>query len=171
MTVNVTILNVIIHHINSVYQRTSKHVRGMIKRFSTPCTSSYQGMKFDLFNLVSLQGNALNPSLIELSYPFKIEGLFLVPQILVYCLYDAFIASILCTTNLGFQFWEQIIGRRSHITRIWGVRKDFKSTFSRSSHGNLWHVGSGVILQEQSTTSFPHLFLAVFWCSRLNSPA
>ena len=33
-----------------------------------------------LFNITSLQGNALSPSLFELSYPFKIEGFFLVPQ-------------------------------------------------------------------------------------------
>ena len=38
--------------------------------------------------------------------------------------------------------------------------KDFKSTFSRSSHGNLWRVGRGVVLQEQNTVSFfPRLFL------------
>ena len=30
------------------------------------------------------------------------------PHVLVYCLYDAFTASILCTTKIGFQFWEQI---------------------------------------------------------------
>ena len=63
--------------------------------------------------IFSLQGNALSPSLFQLSYPFKIEGIFLVPQVLVYCLYDAFIASILCTTKLGFQFWKQIEVRRS----------------------------------------------------------
>ena len=33
------------------------------------------------------------------SYPFKIEGLFLVPQALDYCLYDVIMASILCTMN------------------------------------------------------------------------
>ena len=54
----------------------------------------------------------LSPSLFELSNPFKIEGLFLVPQVLVYCLNDAFIASILCTTKMGFQFWEHIEVRR-----------------------------------------------------------
>ena len=136
----------------------------MIKRLSTPCTSGYQGMKIWplLFNIISLQGNALSPSLFELSYPFKIEGIFLVPQLLVYCLYDAFIASIVCTTKIEFQFWEQMEVRRSHFRRIWGMRKDFKSTFSRSRHGNLWHVGSGVILQEQTIKSqFPRLFLAI----------
>ena len=52
-----------------------------------------------LYNL-----NALNTSLFELSYPFKLEGLFLVPQVLVCCPYDAFIASILCTKKMGFSF-------------------------------------------------------------------
>ena len=32
----------------------------------------------------------------------------MVLQVLVYCLYDAFIASILCTRKMGYQFWEQI---------------------------------------------------------------
>ena len=59
------------------------------------------------------------------------------PQILGYCLYAAFIASLLCTTKMGFQFWEQIEVRRSHIRGVWGTRKDIKSTFSRSSHDNL----------------------------------
>ena len=51
-----------------------------------------------LFNTISLQGNALSPSLFELSYPFKIEGIFLLPQVLVY--------------------------RRNHIMRILGMRTD-----------------------------------------------
>ena len=80
----------------------------------------------------NLEGNVLSPSLFELSYPFKIEGLSVVPQVLIYWLYDAFIASI-----LGLQFWEPIEVRRSHVMGIWGMRKDFNSTFSRSSHGNL----------------------------------
>ena len=80
----------------------------------------------------NLEGNVLSPSLFELSYPFKIEGLFVVPQVLIYWLYDAFIASI-----LGLQFWESIEVRSSHVLGIWGMRKDFNSTFSRSSHGNL----------------------------------
>ena len=52
-------------------------------------------------NIISLQGNALSPSFFKLSYPFKIEDLFLVPQVLVYCLYDAFIASILLINSHG----------------------------------------------------------------------
>ena len=95
-------------------------VRGMIKNFFAPCTSN-------------LQGNALSPSLFEISYPFKIGGLLLVPQVLVYCFYDAFTASILCTTKLVFQFWEQKVSYQEKR----GMRKDFKSTFSRSSHFNL----------------------------------
>ena len=86
-----------------------------------------------LFNIISLQCNALSPSQFKLSDPFNIEGLFLVPQILVYCLYDAFIAHDDCISVFGTD--------RSHIRRIWGMRKDFESAFSRSSHGNLWLVG------------------------------
>ena len=64
--------------------------------------------------------------MLELCYPFKIEGLWLVHQVLVCCLYDALIASILWTTKMGFQFWEQKEVRKSHIRRIWGMRKDFQ---------------------------------------------
>ena len=128
---------------------------GMIKKFLAPCTLGYQGMKIWplLLNIISLQGNALSPFLFELSYLFKIEGLFLVLPLLVYCIYGAFIASILCITKMVFQFWEQIEARRSHISRICGMRKDFKSIFSRSSHGSLWRVDRGVVLQEQNVAS------------------
>ena len=37
-----------------------------------------------LFNIISLQGNALSPSLFQLSLTFKIAGLFLNCQVLVY---------------------------------------------------------------------------------------
>ena len=52
-----------------------------------------------------LQGN--KNLTITLKSTFKIEGLSC-PQALVYWLYDALIAFILCTTKMGFQFWEQI---------------------------------------------------------------
>ena len=32
-----------------------------------------------LFNIIYIQDNAQSPSLVELFYPFKMEGLFLVP--------------------------------------------------------------------------------------------
>ena len=51
----------------------------------------------------------------------------------------------------GFQFLERKEVRRSHIRRIWEMRKDFISSFSRSSHGNLWCVGRSIVLQEQNT--------------------
>ena len=69
------------------------------------------------YNLSSRQCTVL--TLFEFSYPFII-GPFLVPQVLVYCLYDAFIASILCTTKMEFQFWEQKEVRGSHNRRILG---------------------------------------------------
>ena len=68
------------------------------------------------YNLYSRQ--CISLTLFESSYLFKI-GPFLVHQILVYCLYDAFIASILCTTNMDFIFWEQKKVRGSHNRRIW----------------------------------------------------
>ena len=76
--------------------------------------------------MIPLQGNALSPSLFELAYPFQIEVLFLVPKVFVHCFYDAFIASKLCSTKVGFQFWEQIEVRRAHIRRIWGVEEGLR---------------------------------------------
>ena len=59
--------------------------------------------------------------LFELAYPFQIEVFFPGPPplpVLVHCLYDAFIASKLCSTRVGFQFWEQTVVRRGHIRRM-----------------------------------------------------
>ena len=95
-----------------------------MRKFKASSACDYQGMKIWLllFNIIPLQGNApLSPSLFELAYPFQIEVLFLVLQILVHCRYDAFIASKLCSTKIGFQFWEQIEVRRGHIRRLFGV--------------------------------------------------
>ena len=87
------------------------------------------------------------------------EVLFLVLQILVHCCYDAF-ASKLCSTKVGFQFWEQIEVRRGHIRRIWGMRKDLESAFSRSSHGNLRRVSMHIVLQEQNSSGQFSSFLS-----------
>ena len=92
------------------------------KKFLAPSASDYQGMKIGslLFKIIRLQGNTLSPSLLELDYPFQKEVFFLVPQVLIHCLYDAFIASKLCSTKVGFQFREQTEVRWSHIRRKWG---------------------------------------------------
>ena len=57
--------------------KDAERIRGMIKKFLAPCISGYQGMKIWplLFNIISPQGNALSPSLFELVYPFKTEGI------------------------------------------------------------------------------------------------
>ena len=83
----------------------------------------------------------------------QIEFLYLVLQILVYCCYDALFASKLCSTKVGFEFSEQIEVRRGHIRRIWGMRKDLESAFSRSSHCNLRRVSRRIVLQEQNASS------------------
>ena len=90
----------------------------------------------------------------SLLIPSKFRVLFLVLQILAHCLYDAFIASKLCSTKVGFQFWEQIEVRRGHIRRIWGMRKDFEPAFSRSSHGNLRRVSRRIVLREHTSRQF-----------------
>ena len=55
--------------------------------------------------------------------PSKYMAFSWFPKYFVYCLYDAFIASILCTTKMGFQFWEQIEVRRSHVRIMWGMER------------------------------------------------
>ena len=136
---------------------------GWSKSCWAPCTSGYQEMKIWplLFSIISIQGNALlSPSLFELSYPFKID-LFRVPQVLVYCLYDAFIASIVCTTKMRFQFWEQI--RRSHIRGIWGMRKDFKphSVAAVIATCDVWAAVSSC-KSRTPRVSFHHLYFLWF---------
>ena len=106
-----------------------------------------------LFNIISIQGNALNPSLFKFFLSLQNRRPFPGPLSNVYGLYVNFIASILYTMKMGFQFWERIEVRRSNNRRIWGMRKDFKPTFGRRSHDNLWRVSRGVVLQEQNTAS------------------
>ena len=125
----------------------------VIKTLSAPCSLGYLGMNVWplLFNIVYPQRNALSPSLFEICYPFKIDGPFLVPQVLVYCLYDAFIASILCTTKIGFQFLNpHSVAAVIATCNMWAEALSCKSRTLR--------------------VSFPRLFHAIFWRSRLNSP-
>ena len=49
------------------------------------------------------------------------------------------------------------------------MMKDFKSAFSRSSHGNLWRVGRGVVLQEQNAAG-QFTYLLTFLTSFLRFP-
>ena len=63
------------------------------------------------YNSLDLDLDALSPSLFQFAYPSKIEFI-LVPQVLIYCIYDTFIASEIPTTKVSFQLWEQIEVRR-----------------------------------------------------------
>ena len=146
----------------------------MIKTLLVPCTLGYQGTKIWplLFNKITLQGNALSSSLFELLYPFKIGGIFMVPQVLVYCLYDAFIAFILCTTKMGFLILEQIEVRRSLNKRIWGWGR-VSNPHSVAAVMATCDEWAGALFCKNRTprVSFPCLFLAISWRNHLNSPA
>ena len=148
----------------------------MIKNVSAPCTSGYQELKFGplRFNIISLQCNALSPSLFELFYPFKIEGLFLVPQVLISCLYVTFIFSILCTTKMTFQFWKQIEDIRSNIREYGGYPwRRISNPHSDAAVMAACNVWAGALSCNNRTpqVSFPHLFLTISWRSCLNSLA
>ena len=41
------------------------------------------------------------------AYPFTIEAFFLVPQVIISSIYDAFTASQISTTKVSFQIWKQ----------------------------------------------------------------
>ena len=95
-----------------VHQLYKILVRGMIKMFSAPCFSGHQGMKILHYFSIKSPFMAMHyANLFRLAFPFKIEGLFLVPQALLYFLYDAFIASLLRTTKM-------ICTRQSYIALI-----------------------------------------------------
>ena len=66
----------------------------MIKKFSASCASEYPGMKSLplFFNIISLHLVALSPLLFQFAYPFKTEVFSLDPQILIYYIFDTFIA-------------------------------------------------------------------------------
>ena len=59
-------------------------------------------------NIISLCLNALSPMLFQFAYPFKLEAFFLVPQVLINSIYDAFIASKIPTMKVSFQILKQI---------------------------------------------------------------
>ena len=77
----------------------------MIRKFSASCTSEYIGRNSLtlFFNIISLHLDALSPSLFQFAYPFKIEVFILVPQVLIYCIYDTFIASEITYTKASFE--------------------------------------------------------------------
>ena len=84
----------------------------MINWFSASYTWEFPGMKIWplFFNIISLHLDALSPSLFPFTFPFKIhvEVFILVPKVLIYRIYDTFIASYLPSTKVSFQLWEQI---------------------------------------------------------------
>ena len=91
----------------------------MIKKFSAPFTSGNQGIKIwpFLFNIISLQGNAFSPSLFELSYRFKIEGLFLatrlLPLWLLHCFHTVYHedgSSVLGTDRSRQEHYQENVG-------------------------------------------------------------
>ena len=148
----------------------------MIKKFSAPCTLGYQGIKIWslLFKNISLQGNALSPPLFQLSYPFKIEGLFPVPQVFVCCLCDIFIP----------QRWDFSFGNRSNsegaISGEYGAYQEnmgdeegISNPHSVAAVMATCDVWVGVLSCKSRTqqVSFPRLFFAISWCIHLNPSA
>ena len=120
------------------------------------CGSSYfeyRGMKIWplLFKIISLQGNSLSSSLFKLSYqnrrPFPTPpSTRLLPIWRLHCFHTAYHVdgkSVLGTNESQKETYQENMG----------MRKDFKYKFSRISHGYLWHVCRGVVLQEQNTAS------------------
>ena len=105
----------------------------------------------------------------KLSYPFKLERIlwspctWLLPLWRLHCFHTVYHKD-------GISVLRTDRSQSKYNRRILGMRKDFKSTFSRSSHGNLWQVGRSVILQIQSVKfgilqlSFPCLFVATSIC-------
>ena len=79
-----------------------------------PCTLGMtKAIIVPLFlNIISFCLDALSLMLFKFAYPFKIEAFFLIPQVPINSIYDAFIASKIPTTKVSFQIWKQIEVRR-----------------------------------------------------------
>ena len=135
-------------------------IRGMI------ILLSYEGLYFGppgnetftiTFNIIFLQGNAHCPSLFELSCPFKIEGFFLAQKY-------SFTASI-TPSLLHTVFHEDEIS-------VLGTDRSQKEPYQENmGDKERFHI---LIQSQQSWSRTPHVsfsrpFLAIFWCSRLNS--
>ena len=147
----------------------------MIRKFSASRTSEYPWMKSLplFFNVICLHRDALSPSLFQFAYHFKIEFFILVPQVLIYCIHDTFVASEISTTKVSFQLLGTYRSQKGLNLENTGIRKDFVAAFSRSSHGNLWCVSTCIKSCKSRTprVSFLLLFLAISWNSRLSSSA
>ena len=94
--------------------RHTNSLLGTIRNFSAQVLCEWPRVEFvPLFlNIVSLCLDVVSPTLFQFAYPFKMEAIFLVPQVLVNSIYDTFIASKIPTTKDSFQIWKQIKVRR-----------------------------------------------------------
>ena len=113
-----------------------------------------------LFNIISLHLDALSPSLFQFAYPFKIEVFILVPQVLIYCIYDTFIASEIPTMKVSFQLWEQIEVRRAKSGEYggWGRTSKPHSVAAAIATCDVW-AGALSCKSRTPRVNFPLLFL------------
>ena len=98
----------------------------------------------------------------------------MVTQVLVYCLYDAFFASILCTTKVGFRCLGAVRSQKEPYQETIGDEEAFQIHIQSQQSWQLVRCRKGHCPSLKSRTpqiSFPRLFLAFSCCSRLNSPA
>ena len=84
-------------------------IQGTIKTFMSPVLWEWPRAEIvPLFlNLISLCLDALSPMLFQIAYPFKVEAFFLVAQVLINSICDAFIASKIPTMKVIFHIWKQ----------------------------------------------------------------
>ena len=97
---------------------------------------------------------------------YNVEAFFLVLQVLINSIYEAFIAYKIPTTTVSFEIWKQT--EKGLIWRIRGMRKDLEAVLSRSSRSNLRDVGWWLILQEQNASTFLFFLFTISWRSRLS---
>ena len=85
------------------------------------------------FNIVHSYINALSPVVMEQTDPFCVEGAILVPKKVVHSIHNIIILGKIMTTELLFNFREEVVVRWSQIRRIGWVFDKLKSTFLDSS--------------------------------------
>ena len=76
------------------------------------------------FNIISIHLDALSPSLFQFAYPFKTGVFILVPEVLIYCIYDTFIVSEIPTRDKRYLeisslllFWSLVNILGTHLAK------------------------------------------------------
>ena len=120
-------------------------------------------------HIISLHFDALSPSLFQSAYHFKIGVFILVPKVLIYCIYDTFIASEIPTTKVRFSALGKDKCQKGLNLEKTGDEEGLRSRIQSQQR---WQLATCEQVHyparaERLESTFPLLFLTISWRSRL----